>query len=144
MSEPKAIVGNKFCGDVCELIEHANHNIDIVIFDWRVYPQGHVRNISIFNERIFSARERGVRVRALVNNETVLNFLKQQGVEAKKYELKKLLHTKLLIIDRKTIVLGSHNYTESAFSSNHEVSVSFTLTDSENDFIRYFEDLWPL
>lgn len=141
---PHAIIGAQFTEKVGSLIDVAEESIDIVVFDWRVYPTGYAEKVQNFNDRIFSAVERGVTVRALVNNQGILRYLNDNGVKAKLYPMRNLLHTKLLIVDGVHVVCGSHNYSESAMRSNEEVSVLFTMKTDDNDFTNYFNNLWPL
>lgn len=141
---PHAIIGAQFTEKVGSLIDGAEESIDIVVFDWRVYPYGYAEKVQNFNDRIFSAVKRGVTVRALVNNQKNLRYLNDNGVKAKLYPMRNLLHTKLLIVDGVHVVCGSHNYSESAMRSNEEVSVLFTMKTDDNDFTNYFKNLWPL
>lgn len=142
--EPVAILGRKYPDVVIPLINSADYSLDIIVFDWRVYMGDSAGAIQDFNNAIFSAVERGVRVRALVNNDSVRAYLEGKGVDVKNYLSPKLLHAKMLIVDNTKIVLGSHNYTQSAFTMNEEVSVFFTLASEKNDFVNYFSRLWPL
>ena len=142
--EPEGVIGKQFSEKVGALIDTANYTIDIVVFDWRVYPKDYAKYVQFLNDRIFSAVERGVRVRALVNNQDIAQFLVKKGVKAKIYQSKNLLHAKLMIVDGVDIVCGSHNYTESAMRANEEVSAMFSMPESDNDFTRYFNNLYPL
>jgi len=142
--EPLAILGRKYPDVVIPLINSADSTIDIVVFDWRVYMGDSAGAIQDFNNAIFSAIERGVVVRALVNNDSVRAYLQQRGVVVKNYVSFKLLHTKMMIVDSNKIILGSHNYTQNAFTMNEEVSVYFKLSSKKNDFLDYFNRLWPL
>jgi phosphatidylserine/phosphatidylglycerophosphate/cardiolipin synthase-like enzyme len=139
-----AIVGSEFVEKVIPLIENAKDNIKIVVFDWRVYPtfdRGPVRD---FNRAIFAAAKRGVKVQALVNNDLILSALKENGVEAKRLYSKKLLHTKLILIDDDFAILGSHNYTQNAFERNMELSAIIPLDKTNNLFHNFFQKIWPL
>lgn len=105
------------------LLDEANNSIDICVFDWRWYPSDPAGECQRFNLAILDAVRRGVTVRAIVNNQNVADILKQAGANTKKFRSAHLLHTKLMIIDDKIAITGSHNYTQSAFSANYEVSV---------------------
>ena len=141
---PQIVIGNQFIKKVTNLIDKAQHSIDIIVFDWRVYPEGYAKQIESLNEAVAKASVDGLRVRALVNNINILNYLKAHGVKAKLYEKKNLLHTKLIIIDSKIIVCGSHNYTERAMRSNEEVSIIIKLDSDDNELTQYFNNLYPL
>jgi len=56
-----------------------------------------------------------------------IEFLKNSGVFLKLDEYKsRTTHAKIAIVDNETAVLGSHNWTESTLTNNHEASI---LTD---------------
>lgn len=141
---PQIVIGNQFIKKVTNLIDKAQHTIDIIVFDWRVYPDGYAQRIESLNNSIAKASVDGVRVRALVNNQNICNYLKAHGVLAKMYESNNLLHVKLIIIDSKIIICGSHNYTERAMRANEEVSIIIKLEHDDNELTQYFNNLYPL
>lgn len=136
------IVSKQFPDTVIPLIKNASHSIDVVVFDWRFYKNDPANIVSLFNVAIADAVRRGVKVRCIVNSEDVVANLKLIGCKAIKLPTKKILHTKLIIVDNVNIVTGSHNYTQHAFCSNFELSVYFKLTEQENDFVKYFNNLF--
>ena len=79
-----------------------------------------------------------------MQNKSVVSRLQAMGCKARFLESHRVLHTKLLIIDSVRVVLGSHNYTESAFSSNYEASIFVRLKDRENTLVQYFNNLFGL
>jgi len=140
--EPAPIFGSDYVSKIIPFLNAVRDELRVVIYDWRLTGQDDVSALSLFNQAIFDAVGRGVRVRAIVSHESTKALLQKHGVEAKVLPTEKCLHTKLLILDRFHIVVGSHNFTESAFSSNYELSVYFVVKDFENPFISYFENLW--
>lgn len=136
------IVSKDFPKVVIPLINNAKHSIDIVVFDWRFYKNDPSNPVSTFNHSIGHACTRGVNVRAYIKNDGVIDILKQLGVNAKKHENSRILHTKMIIIDNSIVVLGSHNYTQHAFSTNYEVSTQFTVDPVKNDFVDYFNNIF--
>jgi phosphatidylserine/phosphatidylglycerophosphate/cardiolipin synthase-like enzyme len=140
--EPTPIFANEYVDKVVPFIKNCIEEIRIIMFDWRIPEDGAMSRVSIFNDAIFEAVGRGVNVRAIVSSERVKAILEKMGVHAKVWPTDRRLHTKLLILDRFHIVLGSHNLTESAFSHNHELSVFFIVSEFENAFINYFENMW--
>lgn len=140
--EPVSIIANQFPKVVIPLVESADHFIKIIVFDWRWYPSRNGSLVSHFNHAICEAVKRGVQVQCLVNNLGVRDRLLAAGAEAKVLHSKKLLHTKMLLVDNVKLVIGSHNYTESAFGANEEASVLVQMPSEENDFVKYFNALW--
>lgn len=140
--EPAPIFGNEYVDKVVPFINSTLEEIRIIIFDWRIPRDDEMSRVSLFNDAIFKAVARGVKVRAIVSSEKVKAILDKMGVESKVWPTERTLHTKLLILDRYHVVLGSHNFTERAFSTNHELSVFFVVSGYENMFVRYFDNMW--
>jgi phosphatidylserine/phosphatidylglycerophosphate/cardiolipin synthase-like enzyme len=117
------IIGKEFPEKVIPLIDRAKGTIDVVVFDWRWYPQNPGSPVQLFNQSVARAIKRGVVVRAVANTPEIVGILNQIGARAKKLNTPKLVHAKFIIIDDQYLVIGSHNYTETAFLMNYEVSV---------------------
>lgn len=140
--EPVSIIANQFPKVVIPLVESANKSIKIIVFDWRWYPAVAGSEVSKFNQAICKAAKDGVEVKCLVNNVGVRDRLLLAGCNAKILHSKKLLHTKMLLVDDYKLVIGSHNYTKSAFGANEEASVLVQMSSEDNDFVKYFNALW--
>lgn len=144
MSEPQAIIAQRYPKIVVPLIAAARSSIDIIVYDWRWYPTTTGGAVSQFNAAVVAAAKRGVKVRALVMNEQVKNRLLSHGVQAKRLHTDRMLHTKMILIDQTQLVIGSHNFTQRAFSLNEEASVLVSFGSGEHEFMRYFEHLWAV
>lgn len=138
----ETIIGNAFPKIVIPQIDEAKTSIKIVVFDWRWYPNDSGNPCQLFNQSIVRAVARGVRVRVVTNNFDIVATLKGIGAEAKKLITKKLVHAKLMIIDDDIVVIGSHNYTQSAFTMNFEISVMYTDVESVKGFNDFFNTLY--
>jgi len=136
------IIGKEFPNKVIPLIDSAKHSIDIIVFDWRWYPQNPGSPVQLFNQALVRAVRRGVKVRAIANNNEIISTLKNVGVEAKKLLTPRLVHVKLMVIDGQKVILGSHNYTESAFQMNYELSVLLDEVEPDNQFLEFFNNLY--
>lgn len=91
------------------------------------YPERVVRSLS-------AAVQRGVRVRAVMElnqesgdlrktNAETARRLEKAGITVCPDPKRVVTHTKLAVIDRRYLFVGSHNLTQSALRYNHEVSV---------------------
>lgn len=135
-------ISTTFSEKVIPLISKAKKSIDILVYDWRWYPDQPAAKIQLFNQAIVQAKKRGVHIRALIQKPKVIETLKSLKFEAKNLDSERTVHTKAMIIDRRCVVLGSHNYTFSAFELNLEASViieDYALADS---FTEYFNNLF--
>ena len=136
------LIGKQFPQEVVTLINAAKESVKIIVFDWRWYPLNPASPVQLFNQAIARAVKRNVKVSAIVNNAEIAATLQNVGVNARKFNLSHLLHVKLMIIDERIVILGSHNYTQNAFSLNHEMSVVMFSPESIHDFVQYFDHLF--
>lgn len=136
------LIGDKFPKKIIPLIESSRRSIEIVVFDWRWYENDSGCAVQLFNQALVRACRRGIQIRAIINSDSITKILQSQGINARRLPLKNLVHAKLMIIDDITVILGSHNYTQNAFTKNHEISVVLTLPEKSCDFSSFFESLW--
>ena len=140
----KVIIGREYPEVITPLIEQCQHSLDILVFDWRWYANEPNSTIQKLNLAIVDANRRGVKVRALVNNNIMPTILHLQGLQVRRVGTKSMMHIKLLIFDNQKMVIGSHNLSKNAFLFNHEISM---LTDDLTEIARcknYFEMLCHL
>lgn len=136
------IIGNSFPEIVIPELNSADISIKIIIFDWRWYTQNAATPINQFNAAIIAAKDRGCNVQVLTNASNVRQVLCNFGIDAKGIFSGQLLHAKLIIIDEKSIIIGSHNYSQSAMSSNIEASVLISDCDCASDYVDFFNLLF--
>lgn len=137
----ETIIGNEFPKKVIPLINEAKKTIDVIVFDWRWYPQDPGAQVQLFNQAVIRAVRRGVKVRVIANNDEIVRILKDNGCDAKRIATKRLVHSKLMIIDNNKVITGSHNYTQSAFQMNLELSVILNLEET-TAFSGFFQNLF--
>lgn len=135
------IFGGEFPDKVLPLIEAAKSIIKIIVFDWRWYPSDPGCACQRFNNALIRARKRGIAISVLTNCEDTMQVLRKNGIVAKKPISSRLLHSKMMIIDQKVLLIGSHNYTQNAFTSNFEASVVLHDCDDLSKFDQYFNSL---
>ena len=140
----ETIIGKDFPKKVTPLIGKAVKSIDIIVYDWRWYPHDPGASVQLFNQAIVRAVRRGVKVRAIVNNDEIARVLKEVGCEARRLRIESLVHCKFMVIDEGLAITGSHNYTQSAFQKNLEVSVIFDDMGMVVSLKNYFNNLWGI
>lgn len=137
-----ALIGSKYVAGVLPAINSAQQCISIIIFDWRIYRHNPQQPVMQMLDALTLAAARGVQVRVLTQHAGVRAELKQRKIESKALYHEKLVHAKLMIIDKKVVVIGSHNYTQSAFARNLEVSALVESIELAEEFQKYFTGLW--
>jgi phosphatidylserine/phosphatidylglycerophosphate/cardiolipin synthase-like enzyme len=138
----KILSGKQFPKEVIPLIDQSKISIDTVVFDWRWYPNDPACAVQLFNQAIVRAVRRCVKVRAIVSNNEIAKILNDCGCSAKCLITTNLVHAKLMIIDNEIVIIGSHNYTQSAFQTNFELSVILFQPNEIAEFSNFFQNLW--
>lgn len=140
----ETIIGKEFPQKVIPLIEQAKNSIFIIVYDWRWYPDQIGSSIQKFNNAIITSSKKGRKVKVITDRQHVNEVFEKIDIQVKKINSKKTIHTKLMIIDGKTAILGSHNYTMKAFDVNHEISIILQDEQVIKRLKLYFENLWWL
>ena len=108
---------------------------EIVISMFLFAPGDHENNRATqVKQALIDAVKRGVQVRLFLEvsdgedfsteaNRGVAKELRRQGITVHFDSPSQTTHTKLVIIDQRYVLLGSHNFTHSALRHNHEASV---------------------
>jgi phosphatidylserine/phosphatidylglycerophosphate/cardiolipin synthase-like enzyme len=136
------IIGKEYPNVVIPLINSAEATIEIIVYDWRWYSEDVSCVTQLFNHSIVQAVRRGVKVRAICNSQKVCKILKENGLDVKSLLTEHLVHAKMIIIDDKVVVLGSHNYTQAAFTLNYEISVLAYDPECALSLKQYFNNLF--
>jgi phosphatidylserine/phosphatidylglycerophosphate/cardiolipin synthase-like enzyme len=140
---------NDFLPALLNAIDEARDEIFISIFSFRAGV--HKRS---YPDRILAhlgrAVKRGVNVKVVLENtgktsdqlsaqnRKTKKLLEEQGVVVYLDSPKKTTHTKLIVIDQRLVILGSHNWTQSALKYNNEISLlveSQELAREARDYI---------
>ncbi|MBU0652907.1 MAG: hypothetical protein KKG96_08505 [Proteobacteria bacterium] len=105
-------------------------------------------------KRLVAAVHRGVRVDVVLernrdtddlsrNNAETAERLKQGGIRVCMDAPDRVTHTKLVVIDRRYLLIGSHNLTQSALKFNHEASVWIDSPSLAEEALSYMKSLCP-
>lgn len=137
----KIIIGREYPDFITNLIKNSKSSIKILIYDWRWYSHDPHTRIQKFNNEVLAAIRRGVDVSAVVNSNVIADVLQQFGVKIKICNSSKVMHIKMIIVDEKYLVLGSHNLSMNAFELNHEMSVLLEDVESINRCSQFFNEI---
>jgi phosphatidylserine/phosphatidylglycerophosphate/cardiolipin synthase-like enzyme len=123
-------------------IRAAQHSIDIEMF---------VLSDRLVLDALGSASRRGVRVRAILDptqpqNAAAMAELQMSGALMRLYVQAgdELLHAKLGIIDRQTVLFGSCNWSRSGFTRNHELDLLVRDAALARVFLSRLEQDWAM
>lgn len=146
-------IGKEYASKVAELINNAQTNIDIMMYQWNYYSYISNTPIQKISLAVKYAIARGVNVRVLLHagspsdhllrvNAQMSSNLTKWGASVKFYKRGGILHSKIIIIDKKLAVIGSHNYSKRSMTSNVEISVLVENGEDVKRLLDYFEILW--
>ena len=139
------VVGNAFT--------RARSSIRVMMFEAHYYEKHLNSPTNALIEELIAARRRGVDVKVILEirkendrvstgNRQTGALLSRGGVAVMYDPPTTTTHSKLLIIDGETSVVGSTNWTYNALEKNHEVSVLIRSPQVARTLQDYFQDVW--
>ncbi len=135
-----------YCVAVEEALEAAQESVDLLLSDAEL--DGNPLLLWVV-----SAAERGVQVRAILDasdwssaitekNQPTVEYLRERGVDARFDDPAVTTHAKLVVVDRRVVVLGSTNWNRHAVSEQEQANVLVEDDRVGGVFAEYFERLW--
>ncbi|MGB9731371.1 MULTISPECIES: phospholipase D-like domain-containing protein [Calditerrivibrio] len=129
-------------------IEFSRESIFISIYMFKTDGTGDADQLK---DALIRAAGRGVKVYVVMDvakeditteaNTSTGKELSNHGIMVKYDSPLRKLHSKLMIIDEKIVYIGSHNYTNSAFSKNNETSVRIISDKIAKEAISYIKNI---
>lgn len=138
----RLILDNDYTTQAIEIIRDAKSEIRLCAYAWRWYENEPEIGIQKFNIELLRAARRGVAVRALVDTNAICNRFSALGFNCRSVVNNRMLHTKAICVDRKSLVIGSHNLTKRANTDNYEISILTQDFEPLEQFIKYFDGMW--
>jgi phosphatidylserine/phosphatidylglycerophosphate/cardiolipin synthase-like enzyme len=134
---------------VHEALQNAKTSIHITAFELKYYDKYSSSLENQIIEDLIAAKKRGLDVRIVLDeyadsdpSTNGYDYVKRNGVGIKYDSNKTTTHTKLIVIDGKTVILGSTNFSFYALEKNNEVDVILFSEKTAEYFERYFQRLW--
>ena len=148
------IVSEEYFNAVLGEVNNAKKSVHVIIFSMKAYDSNN--SVQQLEDALIAAKKRGVDVKVLLdqskwsgaitsttkNNEKAKEYLEEGGVKVKMDSLKQTTHVKLVIVDGKVVIIGSTNWTFSAFERNNEANVLIRDIGTAEYFSNYFKFLW--
>ena len=136
-----------------KLVERANKSIHIAVYVMKYDPKEPPSSdpVNMLLLKLVEAKNRGVDVKVVVDDVTLrsypktIQYLKANGIPVRLDPKGGITtHAKIVIVDGEWIIIGSHNWTESALSNNNEYSVLIRSKSLAAKVEEYFDGLWRL
>lgn len=147
------ISDNEYLPAAKMLLENAKETIDISTFKLEDNNKPRGRKLKKFWELLLEKAANGVKVRLLMNwhddkrsvaqtNQAISMKLKQHKIPVRFLRNNRCCHAKILLIDKKKALIGSHNLSIRSLSANFEISYLLSAPDEANNLSRTFEHSW--
>ena len=136
------VVNREYLPAVLDLINAATNSIEFLQLEMH-----DDRAVQAIEAALAAAVKRGVRVRGLLDDGVDFNAasvarLLALGVDAKLDAPAKMLHSKLVVVDGRIVLLGSTNWTGNSMGNNNETNVRLDDPVLAAYFGRYVAALW--
>ncbi len=149
----KTIIGNDYPKIVIPAIKEAKSTIDIIMYEWKLYTHEKGGGVSDLTLSLIDRARSKVNIRVLLNiesfshpitkiNSRTASYLQEKGVKIKFGNVGVVTHAKMVIIDKKVAIVGSHNYSKASFTKNHECSVYIEGAEAIREYVDFFNLLW--
>ena len=159
-AEVTDISGTKYFPAVKEAISKAQKSINIAMFtiESSLAKQDSKPNQLI--DELIEAKKRGVEVEVVldqnvdfvnrrhssdwetrIKSTTAYKRLKDAGVKVYYDEPARYVHAKAVVIDKKTVILGSTNWTEASFDNNIETDVLINSQEFAGEILAYLKTI---
>jgi len=156
-AQVRDISGKKYFPEVTAALSEAKNSVFVVMYLVRLNP--HCKESAVYKllDELVKAHQRGVEVEVILDqnidfktqqgktdwqiegkNAQAFRFLKNKGITVWYDDATTYTHSKLIVIDTETVILGSTNWTESAFFKNTESSVLIKSRELAEELLEEF------
>lgn len=159
-AEVTDISGKKYFPAVKDALAKAEKSINLVMFTIETPLAGENSKASQLIDELIQAKNRGVNVEVILDQNVdfvqrkhpsdweveikstrAFKRLKDAGIKVYYDEPTRYTHCKTVIIDRKIVILGSTNWTESAFSNSIETDVLVNSPELAEEILTYLKTI---
>ncbi|MFZ2602630.1 MAG: phospholipase D-like domain-containing protein [Candidatus Omnitrophota bacterium] len=152
------ISAKKYFPAVKEALSKAQKSIFLVMYFVNFDPLVKKSPVTDLVAELVSAHQRGVKVKVILDqninwadkgntreredkNEALFTYLKKLGIEVYYDNLFTVTHSKAIVIDEATVILGSANWTESSLRNNREASCLAKSKELAKEFLADFAEI---
>jgi len=155
-----AVNGRDYYPAVEKAIQGAKESIYMVMYQVSLYSYDKASHVYNLVNELIQAHKRGVVVKVILDqnidfvgkrnidewvpegkNAWCFKVLKEAGIDVRYDDLTTYTHAKALVIDNEIIIMGSSNWSESAFNKNAEVNLLVKSKDLAKEILEYFKTI---
>jgi HKD family nuclease len=159
-AEVKDISGREYYPAAKEALQEAKESIYMVMYQVSLRPYDKTTKVYKLIEELIRAKERGVKLKVILDqnidfvtgqyvykwaakgkNAWCFKALKEAGIDVKYDDLTTYTHAKAIVIDNEIVIMGSSNWSESAFTRNAETNVLIKSKGLASELLKYFKTI---
>ncbi len=159
-AEVKNISGREYYLAVKKTLQGAKESIYMVMYQVSLHPYDKTAKVYQLVEELIGAKERGVKLKVILDqnidfiaggdiykwatkgkNAWCFKALKEAGIDVEYDDLTTYTHAKAIVIDNEIVIIGSSNWSESAFTKNSETNVLIKSKDLASELLNYFKTI---
>ncbi len=155
MREIGLLIGRRYMQMLPGLMESAQHELRVALFQMQVQgarAKGWSGELAL---KLHAKAEEGKRVRVLLSsagggraipaiNRHAALWLMVRGVEVRNLGPSRVCHAKVVLVDERVAIVGSHNWSWHSLSQNFEVSVLVDGGPLVARLVEHFDGLWSV
>ena len=153
MGTTDLLVAREYLSRVPAMMESAQFSIKVIQFVVQIKGKSAKMSSRELGIKLAAKIRDGVRVQTLLNsagggvrapalNRQAAKWLSERGVEVRTPGPERTFHAKMIIIDDRIAIVGSHNWTPYALDRNFEVSVVVRDPACVGKLTRHFDQAW--
>lgn len=139
---PMLLLDDSYITEVTKRVKDAKRSVWICAYTWQWFKNSPEKELQQFNALVSRLARNGCDVRAIVHRTNDLALLRQNGIITRTMQDQRLMHTKAVVVDGHTLVLGSHNLTTRGTRENYECSLLIQHNHAVDRFVEYFDKMW--
>ena len=147
------LADNNFLPHAQALISGAQSSVDISTFKAEITTKPRGQELLHFFKALLAKAKAGVKVRLLINWNTerkscpktnlyVMTELKKQNIKVRTLKNNRCCHAKTIIVDKKNIIVGSHNLSVKSCHNNFEMSYFLQSEELAKEAAAIFDRSW--
>jgi len=147
------VVNNMYYNILKQFLITVKSKIYIIMYEIKCNPEYQDNKVNKLINLLIDCFNKNIDVKILLEksnyndditkiNQTTFEYLKNKGISVKFDREDIITHSKLVLLNDDTVILGSFNWTYSSFFLNNETGIVIRDKSIYNYFLKYFYKLW--
>jgi len=149
----KVIRNEQFLWYAGRVLERARKDVILCSYKFELSRRTDALGLNSLLDILYTVAINKIQIRVLLNvtglrsslskiNINTARTLVKKGIEVRALKENRCQHAKILIVDGRLGIIGSHNWTPRSLTENFEASVVLSGADVLEDIVAHFEKIW--